>query len=242
MPPINLLTKLSLIQNEVEIRKTSESQIQNRKYKYADLNTVVAAAKPVLDKYQVVVRQTLNVQVTNNGTILDQLFTTVTDLESGEEIGDIVRLFLTRDDPQAQGSAITYARRYAYVTILGLLADEDDDGAAASQPAVTTVRRESPLERVTDVGVASGTSLPAPQKPPAARPPVGRPPVGPGEVTGPQLKKLGFEFGRTGFANDDQRHTYASLLVGHEVESLNELSKAEAHKLIEALVGEPDDA
>jgi hypothetical protein len=35
-------------------------------------------------------------------------------------------------DPQKQGSALTYARRYGLFALLGLAADEDDDGNAAS--------------------------------------------------------------------------------------------------------------
>ncbi len=37
------------------------------------------------------------------------------------------------NDPQAMGSAITYARRYALGSILGLNIDEDDDGEKAMQ-------------------------------------------------------------------------------------------------------------
>jgi hypothetical protein len=36
------------------------------------------------------------------------------------------------NDPQAMGSAITYARRYALGSILGLNIDEDDDGNLAT--------------------------------------------------------------------------------------------------------------
>ena len=36
------------------------------------------------------------------------------------------------DSSQSHGSAITYGRRYAKVAVLDLIADEDDDGAAAS--------------------------------------------------------------------------------------------------------------
>jgi hypothetical protein len=35
-------------------------------------------------------------------------------------------------DPQSHGSAITYARRYALLSILGLVGDEDDDANAAT--------------------------------------------------------------------------------------------------------------
>lgn len=39
-----------------------------------------------------------------------------------------------KNDPQALGSAITYQRRYAICSILGLNVDKDDDGNEASQP------------------------------------------------------------------------------------------------------------
>ena len=38
-----------------------------------------------------------------------------------------------KEDAQAQGSAITYARRYALMSMLGLVADTDDDGEAADR-------------------------------------------------------------------------------------------------------------
>ena len=43
--------------------------------------------------------------------------------------------------PQAMGSAITYARRYALSAIVGIAPDDDDDGNAAS---VTPARHEAP--------------------------------------------------------------------------------------------------
>lgn len=43
--------------------------------------------------------------------------------------------------PQAVGSAITYARRYALSAIVGIAPDDDDDGNAAS---VTPTRQEAP--------------------------------------------------------------------------------------------------
>lgn len=55
--------------------------------------------------------------------------------ESGEFCEDTMLLSVAKaNDPQAQGSAITYARRYAAMAILGLVADADDDGNAASAP------------------------------------------------------------------------------------------------------------
>lgn len=54
---------------------------------------------------------------------------------SGEWMQASVTMRPTQNTPQAHGSAITYARRYALVAILGLRIDGDDDGNAASAPA-----------------------------------------------------------------------------------------------------------
>lgn len=43
----------------------------------------------------------------------------------------------TKLDPQGFGSAITYAKRYALSAMLGVVADEDDDGNAASAKPAT---------------------------------------------------------------------------------------------------------
>lgn len=66
---------------------------------------------------------------------------------SDTQLGGSVPLMLERDNPQGLGSAITYARRYALMSMLGLVADEDDDGQAASPLASTptTSRTSGPL-------------------------------------------------------------------------------------------------
>lgn len=52
--------------------------------------------------------------------------------ESGEFMQACYNIHPAKSDPQGIGSAITYARRYALASILGLNIDEDDDGNAAS--------------------------------------------------------------------------------------------------------------
>jgi hypothetical protein len=52
--------------------------------------------------------------------------------ETGEADGDTMPLLLGKNDMQGFGSAVTYARRYALCAVLGLVADEDDDGNAAA--------------------------------------------------------------------------------------------------------------
>jgi len=66
----------------------------------------------------------------------ENALTTVLMHESGEYIqGTIPVTAKKENDPQAYGSAITYARRYSLASVLGLaVGDDDDDGNAANKP------------------------------------------------------------------------------------------------------------
>jgi len=56
--------------------------------------------------------------------------------ETGEYIQSEYTMRPVKDDPQGRGSSITYQRRYALASILGLNIDDDDDGNAATKPPV----------------------------------------------------------------------------------------------------------
>jgi hypothetical protein len=62
--------------------------------------------------------------------------TTILMHTSGEWLKATANLKLAKQDPQGQGSAYTYGRRYALAAALGLAADEDDDGNEASKAPV----------------------------------------------------------------------------------------------------------
>ena len=51
---------------------------------------------------------------------------------SGQYISTTVSMRLMQDTPHGTGSALTYLRRYALAALVGVVADEDDDGNAAS--------------------------------------------------------------------------------------------------------------
>lgn len=108
------------------------------KSKYADLATVIKTAGPVATRHGLSVAQFLGCD--ENGDTL----TTWLLHESGQFIAETMRLHLSKDDAQGQGSATSYARRYAYMAALGLVADEDDDGNAAAK----TQARSQPAPRV----------------------------------------------------------------------------------------------
>jgi len=62
----------------------------------------------------------------------DALTTIIVHSESGEWMeSSYVMPVAKQNDPQAMGSAMTYARRYALGSILNLNIDDDDDGEKA---------------------------------------------------------------------------------------------------------------
>lgn len=67
--------------------------------------------------------------------------------EPGEwcEIRGTMALLAAKDNPQGQGAAITYARRQALCAVLGIVADEDDDGQRASQAQEASQQRQADL-------------------------------------------------------------------------------------------------
>lgn len=115
--------------------------------RYADLADVVTAAAPVASKHGLSV-----VQLPGHNDRGSTLTTWLLH-ESGQFIASEAELLLAKEDPQGQGSAMTYMRRYAYCAALGIVADADDDGnqaAAAVQSNGRTARQASPNKEASD--------------------------------------------------------------------------------------------
>jgi hypothetical protein len=103
--------------------------------KYANLEAVINCAKSALDNNGLAVSQF---------PIMDQGYCGVETIlmhSSGEWISNKLLLACKKQDPQAMGSAITYARRYSYQSVLGI-PSEDDDGEKSMQ-------RNSPAPQMT---------------------------------------------------------------------------------------------
>ena len=97
--------------------------------KYADLAAYIEATEKALCDNGLVVVQ-------SPGAFLDgqiMLTTTLMHVDGGA-IGSTLSNPCKQPDAQGYGSCLTYARRYAYAAILGLVAD-DDDGETAVRPA-----------------------------------------------------------------------------------------------------------
>lgn len=117
---------LFAVQQEIEpIQKDAiNPHFHNR---YISLDTLLPKILPVLAKNNILVTQS-----PDNVGGQPALTTRFELVPGGGFIESTMMLVLDKDTPQAQGSALTYARRYALLSTLGLTADQDDDGEAGS--------------------------------------------------------------------------------------------------------------
>jgi hypothetical protein len=99
------------------------------KSNYADLASVWDACREPLSANGIAVIQTME------GPKQDMFLVTWLGHASGQWIKSKIPLMNAKQDPQSLGSAITYARRYALSAMVGVCADDDDDGEAATAPA-----------------------------------------------------------------------------------------------------------
>ena len=98
---------------------------------YADLPAVWNVCRDALSENGLSVVQTTKVE--RKGEIPVLLMETTLLHTSGEWIKGEYPIEPVKHDPQGYGSAFTYARRYALMAMVGVVADdEDDDGNAAS--------------------------------------------------------------------------------------------------------------
>lgn len=107
--------------------------------KYASLSNIIEAVTPHLNANGLAVIQMPSV---------DGLETVLLH-ESGEFISSVSAI-AAKDpmNPQAVGSAITYARRYALGAVLSLNIDEDDDANAATVAPVRPASDVAPLAAI----------------------------------------------------------------------------------------------
>ena len=98
-------------------------------YDYADLSDTLEVAKKALSKHGIAVTQP---PAWIEGDIIP-IWTRLIH-KSGQFIAAIYPIPLLAN-PQQQGSAITYARRYSLGAICGIAPEQDDDGAVAAELA-----------------------------------------------------------------------------------------------------------
>ncbi len=108
-----------------------------KKYKYVTLDNLMNALEDIIN---------------DNGLLIfhncDEwnLITTVMDVESNELIKSSFQLNII--DPQKQGSAITYGKRYNLSAIFNVMTEEDDDGRKATEEVNKPKKTEFTQEKL----------------------------------------------------------------------------------------------
>jgi hypothetical protein len=131
-------TALAAAQGEIEAAAKDKINPAFRS-KYADLSAVWDAIRPALSRHKVSVTQWPVHSNDNRLHIVTRL------AHAGQWIACRFSIPVTKADAHGHGSAITYAKRYTLAAAIGVVADEDDDGNAASKPARMPKRDQRPL-------------------------------------------------------------------------------------------------
>ncbi len=121
------------------------------KSKYATLTSLWESARAALSANGLAVMQTTDFD-SNGDTVL---ITTLVH-SSGEWIGGVYPVKAKDNTPQALGSALTYARRYAFGALVGLTSDDDDDGNAAQHGTNGGAQQQTKPAAAAPNGTATG--------------------------------------------------------------------------------------
>jgi len=128
---------------------TKESKNPFFKSSYANLNSVREAVLPPLNRNGIAVLQPINGDVVTT-TLLH---------ESGEQISSDTRIVCAKqNDPQAYGSAVSYARRYGLQSMVCVGAEDDDGEKAIVRETKSTTKTASVAQQVAlaEQKIASG--------------------------------------------------------------------------------------
>lgn len=134
-----LAAALAKAQGQLEGAKKSSNN-PFFKSKYADLAECWNTCREALTANEISVIQ-MPEEINENGRLN---ITTMLAHSSGQYISSTLTMTVTKLDPQAIGSVITYGRRYALAAMVGL-AQEDDDGEKAMERSKDKKSVESPI-------------------------------------------------------------------------------------------------
>lgn len=153
----NIYTQLLLAQMEIgAIKKDSDNPFFHSKY--VDINGILAAVKPVLNKYGLLLTQALGTREFIGAHVKTGITTEIIFAETKERIVEFIEIpIMTK--PQETGSAITYYRRYALQSLLALETEDDDGNAASGNKAKVAVGKHDDKFMADLVPIAEEISL-----------------------------------------------------------------------------------
>lgn len=155
---------LALAQGEFQtIGKDKRAEVRSDKgafsYAYADLASAIDATRPALTKHGLAVMQPTR----REGAQI--VVTTLLAHKSGQWVSEEMS-WAAGNDTRAQGSAVTYARRHGYLSIIGAAAQDDDDAAAADHGR--TARQKPQPRQTPNRDAAAAVAQRVQVKPPAS--------------------------------------------------------------------------
>jgi hypothetical protein len=148
MDPLNALNaKLGKALVAVEaVTRSNEANAGSYTYRYTDLTSVLKVVKAALTPLNMAVTQPVGI---NDNDVMS-VSTIIIDIDTGESMSFPGPGCPVPKDPQQQGSAISYFRRYALTSIFALEV-EDDDGALAHRGAVAPTKRTEAEENIRSI-------------------------------------------------------------------------------------------
>lgn len=135
----------ALIKAQSEMRTaTKDAKNLHFRSNYADFNSVSEACRDALHRNGLTFVQPTRIHESGVTVVVTRILHT-----SGQMIeGEYPVLAKDMTDPQKHGAGLTYARRYALASMLGIVQDDDDGNAAAghTQPA-QPAKPASPIQQ-----------------------------------------------------------------------------------------------
>lgn len=130
--PKGLAEALFKVQGEIQkVKKGStNSHFGNT---YASLPDIMEELHPILQKNELLLSQVMDCSDGDR----PGLRTVLLHVPTGEKIEGLA-LFADGLNAQQTGSAVTYFRRYGVLSVLGIVADDDDGNLASGNPASAT--------------------------------------------------------------------------------------------------------
>ena len=118
-----------------------------KKYNYAPLSEVIDAIRKALSDNALAIMQPTKLV---EGKLIVE---TLLSHSSGEWVKGEILIESQTQDAQSQGSALTYARRYALSSLLGIASEEDDDAESATHKESVKPKPTEDVIPITDQSV-----------------------------------------------------------------------------------------
>ena len=155
-----LLKSLTMAQSEYP---TLPKDKKGYGYNYTDLDTVITTIKPIFEKNKLGFIQSLTTLENGKNGITTRIFSV-----EGEWIEDTIALpdvaMAKTNAAQNLGASITYMRRYALCSMLGISSDEDVDATTTTETQSKQTQSKTPQKKNTPSKIKGGPDTPAQTK------------------------------------------------------------------------------